>query len=212
MSTADLNQIAARMSEQRTAEEADRQEHVRIEEERRQAETWSRKQEQRVLDLIEEVVAELNAQPTGTLLRRDSDQGSGVTYRFGNRTLNVHFFVPGELYENPKVPGRMNTLRDRHAVHGGYIQIRESGKDRQGWNLVLSRPPGAITGEWVIVETDFSAAVLRVAPYRPFATLAGLFADNLACHWSHTTHVYVLKDKPLERDGIVRVLSVFAGQ
>ena len=210
MSTPDLNQIAARMRERRAAEEAERQARARIDEERRQAETWSREQEQQVLTLIEEVVAELNAQSPEPLLRRESGRGSGVAYRFGTRTLNVHFFGPGELYENPEVPGRMNTLQDRHAVHGGYIEIRESGEDRQGWNLVLLRPPDADTGAWVIVETDFSTLVARTARYRPFATQARLFADNLACHWDHAMHVYVLRDKPLERDDIVRILGVFA--
>ena len=54
MSTSDLNKIAARMREQRAAEEAERQERARVKEEARQAETWSRKQEQQVLALIEE--------------------------------------------------------------------------------------------------------------------------------------------------------------
>ena len=49
MSTSDLNKIAARMREQRAAEEAERQERARVKEEARQAETWSRKQEQQVL-------------------------------------------------------------------------------------------------------------------------------------------------------------------
>ena len=43
MSTSDLNKIAARMREQRAAEEAERQERARVKEEARQAETWSRK-------------------------------------------------------------------------------------------------------------------------------------------------------------------------
>ena len=211
MSTPDLNKIAARMREQHAAEEAEQQERARVEEETRQAAIWSREQEQQVLALIEEVVAELNAQSPEPLLRRDLSPGSEVAYRFGTRTLNVHFFRPGELYDDPEVPGRMNTLRNRHTQHGGYIKIREHGEDRQGWNLVLLRPPDANVGEWLIVETDFSALVGRVARYRPFATQARLFTDNLACHWDNTVHVYVLRDKPLERDDIVRILGVFAG-
>ena len=211
MSTPGLNKIAARMREQHATEEAERQERARVEEETQQAATWSREQEQQVLALIEEVVAELNAQSPEPLLRRDPHPGSGVAYRFGTRTLNVHFFRPGELYENPEVPGRMDTLRNRHAQHGGYIEIREDGEDRQGWNLVLLRPPDANVGEWLIVETDFSALVGRVARYRPFATQARLFADNLACHWDNAMHVYVLSDTPVERDDIVRILGVFAG-
>ena len=138
-------------------------------------------------------------------------QAREFAYRFGTRTLNVHFFRPGELYENPKVPGRMNVLRTRHAEHGGYIEIQEHGEDREGWNLVLLRQLETGVGEWLLVETDFSALVARVARYRPFATQARLFADNLACHWDNAMHVYVLRDKPLERDDIVRILEVFAG-
>ena len=77
--------------------------------------------------------------------------------------------------------------------------------------MVLLRPPDANVGEWLIVATDFSVLVARVARYRPFATQARLFADNLACHWDNAVHVYELKDKPLERDDIVRILGVFAG-
>lgn len=211
MPTSDLSKIAARMREQCAAEETQRQERARVEEEARQAAAWSREQEQQVLALIEEVVAELNEESPEPLLRKAPDPGSGVAYHFGTRTLNVHFFRPGELYEDPEVPGRMNTLRSRHAEHGGYIEIQDHGEDRQGWNLVLLRPPDANVGEWLIVETDFSVLVARVARYRPFATQARLFADNLACHWDNAVHVYELKDKPLERDDIVRILGVFAG-
>ena len=76
-------------------------------------------------------------------------QAREFAYRFGTRTLNVHFFRPGELYENPKVPGRMNVLRNRHAEHGGYIEIQEHGEDREGWNLVLLRQLETGVGEWL---------------------------------------------------------------
>ena len=211
MSTPDLDKIAARLREQRAAEQAERQERARVEEEARQVEKWSREQEQRVFALIEEVVAGLNVQSPEPLLMRDPGPGSGVAYRFGTRRLNVHFFRPGELYENPEVPGRMNILRNRRAEHGGYIEIQEDGEDREGWNLVLLRRPETGVDEWLLVETDFSALSARVVRYRPFATQARLFADNLACHWDNSMHVYVLRDKPLERDDIVRILEVFAG-
>ena len=211
MSTPDLKKIAARLREQRAAKQGERQERARVEEEARQAENWSREQEQQVLAVIEEVVASLNAQSPEPLLVRDPGPGSGVAYRFGTRRLNVQFFRHAELYENPKVPGRMNILRKRRAVHGGYIEIQEDGEDREGWNLVLLRTPETRVGEWLLVETDISASNARVARFRPFATQARLFADNLACHWDNTMHVYALRDKPLERDDIVRILEVFAG-
>lgn len=210
MSTSDLNKIAARMNEQREAEEAQRKERARIEEQKRQADAKSRGQEVQVLALLEEVVAELNAQSPEPLLVRSPGAGPDVAYVFGTRRLSVHFFRLGELYENPRVPGRMNTLRNRHAVHGGYIEIQERGEDREGWNLVSVRRPDAELGEWLIVETDASGLTARVARRRPFATQARLFADNLACHWDNAMHVYVLKDKPLERGDIVRILEVLA--
>jgi hypothetical protein len=45
--------------------------------------------------------------------------------------------------------------------------------------------------------------------YEPIATEAQLFADNLACHWAHTMHIYQLTDKPLEKADIVRILQIF---
>ena len=126
------------------------------------------------------------------------EPGLDVAYHFGARKLNVHFFQPGELYDNPSVPGRMNTLRTHHAVHGGYIKIQEHGEDRQGWNLVLVRRRDAEVGQWLVVDTDFHALNGRYARYPPFATQARVFADNLACHWDNMMHVYVLEDRPLE--------------
>ena len=93
------------------------------------------------------------------------EPGLDVAYHFGARKLNVHFFQPGELYDNPSVPGRMNTLRTHHAVHGGYIKIQEHGEDRQGWNLVLVRRRDAEVGQWLVVDTDFHALNGRYARY-----------------------------------------------
>ena len=195
------------------------QERARVEEEKQRAVAWSREQEQQVLDLVDAVVDELNAESpkplltkvrgplsgTGRRLRRQ-----GIEYHFRTRTLKVHFFRPGELYEDPEVPGRMNVLHDRHAVHGGYIKIQDGEEDREGWNLVLVRPD-ATMGEWRIVETDVSFTSGRVARYRPFVTQARLFADNLACHWDNTMHTFTLTDKPLERADIEKILGVLVG-
>lgn len=70
MSTSDLGKIAARLQEQRDAEETQRNERARIEEEKRQDEVKSREQEREVLCLVEEVVAALNAQDPEPLLVR----------------------------------------------------------------------------------------------------------------------------------------------
>jgi hypothetical protein len=91
---------------------------------------------------MDEVVDEINLQLPETKIER-VDGHKDREYRFRNRVLVLHFFQPGEMYENLEVPGRMETLRGRHAVHGGYLAIREDGEDREGWNLVLSGRPKA---------------------------------------------------------------------
>jgi hypothetical protein len=103
----------------------------------------------------------------------------------------------------------METLQKRHAIHGGFIEIREHGEDHEGWNLVLVRPPDDLYGEWRIVETRVSPLSGRMTKYEPIATNAELFADNLACHWMPAMHIYQLTDRALEKADIVRILEVF---
>ena len=62
---------------------------------------------------------------------------------------------------------RMQTLKNRHAVHGGYIVIKENGSDREGWNLVLVRPPESMYREWRIMETRLSVLTGRATRYEP---------------------------------------------
>jgi len=200
--------LAARMRRHHDADEARRLEQKRSMESERDAAARNRYKEVEVLALIDEVVAEINAQLPETKIQKVSTH-TNREYRFGSRTLVVHFFGQGELFRNPEVPGRMEILKKHHAVHGGYIEIKDSGQDRQGWNLVLVRPPDSMYGQWRIAETQFSALTGRIAPYEPFATEARLFADNLACHWSPAIHIYVLKDKPLERSDILNILQIF---
>jgi len=49
----------------------------------------------------------------------------------------------------------------------------------------------------------------RITNYEPIATAARLFADNLACHWMPSMHVFQLTDKVLEKSDIVRILEIF---
>jgi len=186
---------------------------LRLEKERaartRAAATAHNKQrETEVVALLDDVVVEVNAQLPHPLIKASNTSG-GREYGFSNRTLNVHFFREGELYASPLVPGRMETLRNRHVVHGGYMEIREGGEDRQGWNLVLVRPSDSAAGEWRIVETRLSGFSRGVARFEPFATEAQLFADNLACHWSSVMHTFNLSDKALERSDVLRIVNTF---
>jgi serine/threonine protein kinase len=170
----------------------------------------NRYKERELQAAISEVISEINAQLAEIKIRPGSDRGS-IDWHLGDRSLVLHFFSPGELYQDPEVQGRMAILRQRNAVHAGYIEVRENGEDREGWNVVLVRPPESLYGQWFLVETDVSALTGRSARYRPFATQAKLLADNLACHWTPAMHTYVLKDKPLDRTDIVKILGVFAG-
>jgi predicted DNA-binding protein (UPF0251 family) len=201
-------EIAARMRHHHDEAEARRLEEQRQLQAERDSAARNRYKEQELFNLLDEAVAEINEHLQETKIHVSPGR-DGKQYRFGNRLLNVHFFRSGELFENPEVPGRMETLRRRHAVHGGFIEIKEDGEDRQGWNLVLVRPPDDLYGEWRIVETRVSALSRRAARYEPFATEARLFADNLACHWAPAMHVFVLTDKALERGDILKILQVF---
>lgn len=166
-----------------------------------------RYKEQELLELFDEVVDEVNAHlPESQISRTKHSYGRG--YGLGRRQLVVRFFNPGELYSNPKVPGRMDTLRKRHAVHGGYIEIQEAGKDREGWNIVLVRLPEGVYGSWLLIESRPSALGTKRVEYEPVATQAALFADNLACHWMPAMHTWVLKEKTLDRDDIVSILRM----
>jgi uncharacterized protein YdiU (UPF0061 family) len=53
-----------------------------------------------VIDLIEEAVEEINRHLPETKIAK-GNASNGRDYRFGNRVLNLRFFRPGELFENP---------------------------------------------------------------------------------------------------------------
>lgn len=201
-------ELASRMRQLHDAEEAKRLEQQRTEHAEQDAVARNKYKEREVISLIDEVVAEINAHLPEAKIRATAVH-NGKEYRFGNRVLRVHFFDTGALYNDPEVLGRMEILKKRHAVHGGYIEIGENGEDHEGWNLVLVRPPGSMYGEWRIVETRLSALVAYASPYEPIATEARLFADNLACHWTPAMHVYNLKDKALEKSDILKIFEVF---
>jgi hypothetical protein len=164
--------------------------------------------ERELLGLIQEVVDEINSQLVETKITR-RDSYDGCIYEFQGRELVVRFFSPNELYINPEVPGQMAILKERHAIHGGLIEIRQHCRDHEGWNVVLVRPPEDLYGEWRLVETRVSPLTGRMTRYEPIATNVQLFADNLACHWMHTMHVYQLTDKALEKADIIRILGIF---
>ena len=155
-----------------------------------------------------EVIDELNSQLVETKILRQ-DGFPGRIYKFQDRELAVEFFRPGEIYYNPEIPGLMSELKKRNAVHGGTIEIRERGEDHEGWNIVLVRPESDLYGEWRLVETRMSALSRFATKYEPIATNAQLFATNLGYHWMNTMHRFNLKEKPLEKADIVKIVGVF---
>jgi serine/threonine-protein kinase len=203
-----IGALAARMRHHHDAAEAATLEQRRIAESERDTAARNRYKEQEILAMVDDVVEEVNQHLAETKIVTGA-AADGKEYRFGGRALRVRFFHPGQLFLNPIVPGRMATLRQRHVAHGGYIEIKEHGQDREGWNLVLVRRPEDLYGEWRLVETRLSAFSGRSTPFEPFATEAQLFADNLANHWATVMHVFNLTDKPLERADIVKILDVF---
>jgi eukaryotic-like serine/threonine-protein kinase len=207
-------EIAGRIRQYHDLEESRRLEEQRTRDAERDQQERNRYKERELVQLFDEVIEEINAQLRETSVRVGSPMSRGSVvgdrqYQFGNRKLHIHFFRPGELFENPEVPGRMEVLRKRDVVHGGYIEITENGEDREGWNLVLIRPPDSLYGEWQLIETGVSALTRRATRYEPVATEARLFADNLACHWMPAMHIYQLRDKRLERDDVVKIAGVF---
>src|SRR6266536_4002851 len=164
--------------------------------------------QQQLLELIQEVVDELNSQVVETKIIRQDGYG-GRVYRFQDRGLAVEFFHPGELYHNPKIPGLMDTLRKKNAIHGGIIEIREHGEDHEGWNVVLVRSESDLYGEWRLVESKLSALCRHSSKYEPIATNAQTLATNLGYHWMNTMHIFQLNDKPLEKLDILKIMGVF---
>lgn len=209
-SSKDVSDIVGRIRQHRDAEER------RILKSREQRESIQneaaaiRYKERELADALDEVVAEINGHlPDANITKRVLPDGN-VGYQLRIRSLVLHFFAHDQMFWNPEFPGRMGALRQRHVVHGGYLEIRENGGDREGWNLVLVKPPESMYGDWIVVETDISA-LTGSARYKPFATDAKLFADNLASHWAPAMHTYVLKDYPLSRDVLLRIMKAFVG-
>lgn len=204
----EVAQIAARVREQHDVAERRSLEEQRREVAIRDERALIDYMEKEVVRLVDEVIDGVNANLVETKISiswADRDR----RYRLGNRVLRIHFFEPGELFNDPEVPGRMEVLRKRHVLHGGFIEIQESGQDREGWNLVLVRPPTSTYGEWLIVETRASGLTGHRFSYEPAATAARLFADNLACHWMPAMHIFNLKDKRLERNDVLNILDAF---
>lgn len=203
-----LADVAARMRRQHDQAEAGRLQEQRAQDAERDTQARNQYMEKELLTLADDVVAEINAHLAETKIEIVSRTNSRQ-YRFGSRALVFRFFPEGEIYRSPQVPGRMPILRNRHVVHGGVIEIQEHGQDREGWNVVLIRPPDSLYGEWRLVESRVSALSRRSTRYEPVATEAELLADNLACHWASAMHVFNLTDKSLEREDLIRIFGIF---
>jgi serine/threonine protein kinase len=200
--------LADRVRTHHDAAEAKELEHEKLIRQEQDSQARIKYMEQQLLELIQEVMDELNAQLVETKIARRDGYG-GRVYEFQGRQLVIEFFRPGEIYHDPEVPGLMDTLRKQNVVHGGTIKIRDHGEDHESWNIVLVRPASDLYGEWRLVESRVSPLTGRRTRYEPIATNTQLFATNLGYHWMHTMHTFQLNDKPLEKADIVKIIGIF---
>lgn len=197
-------EIAGRMRKHHDAREA---EQLRVAEAYKAAEdaqARTRYKQVELVELFDEVMSEINSALEETKVKQIENLAGGRAYTFGNRTLLIWFFNLGELFQNPVVPGRMDELRKRHVVHGGYIKISQNGEDREGWNVALLRASEEPYGDWHLIETRVHPLVGR-SKFEPIATEARLLADNLSCHWRNVTNKFVLRDKLLEKKDVYNI-------
>lgn len=202
-----VSELASRMRSLHDQMEKQQTEQEREAERKRKEVSKNQYKETELLGILEEAVTEVNEQLHEIRIEKSSRYGE-VEYHIAGRSLVIHFFSAGEIFNNPEVPGLMDVLRRQHVVHGGYIEVKEGGQMREGWNFVLIRPPESPYGEWHIVETRLSPLSGRVAKHEPFATEARAFATNYGYHLHNTMHVFVLKDKVLDKSDILHILDV----
>ena len=164
--------------------------------------------ERQLLGMFEECIDELNRQLPGVTISSLPSREGGK-FQLGNRVLYIHFFRYGELLEDAKIQNQRSILTENNVMHGGYIEIREDGEDKEGWNFVLLRNPENEYGEWKLFETRANALTGHAFRNDIAAIEAKLFAENLHYHFIHAMHVYNLKGFRLDRDQILRILEVF---
>ena len=162
--------------------------------------------ERDLIELVDSVASEINEQLQEIKIERTNNAEENI-YRAGGRSLHIGFFGPGRIYFGLKSEDLKKILRNHHVVHGGYISISEGREKREGWNIVLVRSSEDVYGKWIIIETEMSALVGQVFRYSPSATDALLLAENLAYHWMPAMHSYVLKDRDLTREDIIRIFD-----
>ncbi len=205
--TTQASSLAERMRRHKDAEEQKRTERERATEERQREEARSVDHEQGVINLIDGVVEQVNAQSPDVRITKQVSHGGGAIYGFGNRSLHVEFFAKGAMLKpDPRAPGLAEELKKRHVTHGGNLSIVENGELREGWNIALITPPDT-PAEWKIVETRMSPFTGRRYNYEPTPTDAPTFAKNLAYHFMKSMHTHNLKDQPLTREEVEMVLT-----
>src|SRR5579872_402868 len=172
--------------------------------------------EQELLAMFDEVAAEINTEIPqdnpdsfipGPFIQKDTD---APRFRFGARLLEVRFFNRRSLYSTyPQATRSMQILWQHHVVYGGSVEIQEEGQQREGWNIVLVRPPESMFGRWLIVETR-ETRFLGLRPYHePFAVGPEALGLNLSCHWDAKADPVKVTDKLLVRNDLVKIFRVF---
>lgn len=201
--------LRGKMRQNFDAVETQRLQEQHAAEQRAQAHKKIQYMEKQVIDEFDEVVATINKGLQETHISRSSTGAGSVSYSFGNRTLHVNFFKEGALSFNVAAPSLKEELKKHHAVHAGSVYIQQDRENREGWNLVLVQPPEEMYGEWILVESDMSALGSQALRYPPAATDQHLLVENIAYHWMHAMHTWVLKTKAFERSDVEKILTKF---
>lgn len=200
--------FADRIRKKYDQEESNRLERERTIDEAEEVQRRIRYMEQQLVDQFDGAVEEINSIIQETKIERSGNKNS-ATYSFGNRTLSVYFFPENALFASSKSSGLTDILKKHHVKHGGIIEIREKGQDRQGWNMVLVQESEDPYGKWILIESDISPLVGRALKYPPAATEATLLSENLAYHWMPAMHSWQLKDKLLDKADIEKIFDKF---
>jgi len=208
MSTEKLSTFTDRIRQNYDTEESKRLEAVCLQNEAEEAQRKNQYMEQQLISQFDDVVEEINENLQETKIQRYGNDNN-VNYSISNHSLSIYFFPQNALLLHAKSPGLLEILNKRYVKHGGIIEIKEAGQDRQGWNMVLVQRPEDSYGEWILVESDRSALSGRVLRYPPAATVAELLAENLAYHWMPALHSWQLKDKVLEKTDIEKIFDKF---
>lgn len=164
--------------------------------------------ETELLDLIDEAVAEINSGLAETKIEKKIVRDN-YEYKLGHRTLQLHFYSYDELEYFLQKTGQINVLKENQVAHGGYLKIIEPGQERDGWNIMVMRPPESMYGEWYLIDTEELTYHVTATKYSSIATDLKSFRINLSNHFQRIMNSFKLKRKKLETEHIYKIIEFF---